>query len=280
MLKSSQIIGDISNVIFLIVNVIYFCLVSGHLKGWISLDGLFGENWTNDGFCLSFKDGWAHSHLLCLYGDLILGAALYFYAGKAAKTRPELSLIRDGAASVVMHGMAHGLLYYYDDLINTLPPRTPIADAFDISANVVFLVVLFAFWYSFLGMAFPVVTSHAFMIGQCVMHSLMVVFVIPRLLLFGYVNGVIFFNLALIGLIDGFHGPKDEYYAIASLSNMPILAAAWAEPLFCDSFLINWGGHIIFDYTIPISQIVSVAIMMTILEPRPKLAEIAKVKRV
>jgi hypothetical protein len=39
------------------------------------------------------------------------------------------------------------------------------------------------------------------------------------------------------------------------LIGLPIISATFIEPILCDTFLINWGGHLLFDASIPLSVI-------------------------
>ena len=44
-------------------------------------------------------------------------------------------------------------------------------------------------------------------------------------------------------------------------------AAMWAEPYLCDSLLVKYGGHVVFDYSIPLAFIVYLAAASR-MEPR------------
>ena len=45
--------------------------------------------------------------------------------------------------------------------------------------------------------------------------------------------------------------------------------AMWAEPYLCDSFLVKYAGHVVFDYSIPLGFIVYLAAASR-MEPRAK----------
>ena len=78
---------------------------------------------------------------------------------------------------------------------------------------------------------------------------------------------VIFFNLHLDKLLHGLDGAKDQYYALYALSQCLSSAAMWAEPYLCDSLLVKYAGHVVFDYSIPLGFIVYLAAASR-LEPR------------
>ena len=52
-----------------------------------------------------------------------------------------------------------------------------------------------------------------------------------------------------------------EYDMYACLVSLPIMLATFAEPLLCDAFLIEWGGHVWFDTTIPVGVLVYYAVV-------------------
>ena len=66
-------------------------------------------------------------------------------------------------------------------------------------------------------------------------------------------------NLHLDKLLHGLDGEKDKYYALYALSQCLSSAAMWAEPYLCDSLLVKYGGHVVFDYSIPLGFILYLA---------------------
>ena len=75
------------------------------------------------------------------------------------------------------------------------------------------------------------------------------------------------FNLHLDKLLHGLDGAKDQYYALYALSQCLSSAAMWAEPYLCDALLVTYGGHVVFDYSIPLGFIVYLAAASR-MEPR------------
>ena len=58
-------------------------------------------------------------------------------------------------------------------------------------------------------------------------------------------------------MLFGLAGEHDVFYALyALLYATPVMLATWFEPLACDNFLVQWGGHVLFDFSIPASAFV------------------------
>ena len=61
-------------------------------------------------------------------------------------------------------------------------------------------------------------------------------------------------------LLHGLDGGKDKYYALYALTQCLSSAAMWAEPYFCDTLLVKYAGHVVFDYSIPLCFISYLAV--------------------
>ena len=56
---------------------------------------------------------------------------------------------------------------------------------------------------------------------------------------------------------------KNRFYDMeAILVDVPILLATFGEAITCDSFLINYGGHVWFDMVVPVGFIIYYAILL------------------
>ena len=64
-------------------------------------------------------------------------------------------------------------------------------------------------------------------------------------------------------------GGKDKFYALYALTQCLSSAAMWAEPYFCDTLLVKYAGHVVFDYSIPLAFILYLAAASR-MEPRAK----------
>ena len=238
------IVGTTINVIALTALLGYAVAVLGHSSGYWVLSA-FGKNWAADGFCLSYKDTLYHTHLLCLYADTCLSLLLWFLS-RRCQGRPELSIVRENVLSVLMHGFAHGGLWldYHrgGDLLAMTWATAP-----STTAAIVRHLSLVPFWMSF---TYAMTPSPLWLAAaQSVVHSVLMTTVVPPLLAFTYVNTFISLNLLGKQLLTA---PRDVFYVLSGvLYGGPILTATFLEPLLCDSLLVRWGGHIIFDLSIP-----------------------------
>jgi len=91
--------------------------------------------------------------------------------------------------------------------------------------------------------------------SQALLSAVLMPTVVPLIVVFGVTGLIIFFNLYLDMLLNGLDGGKDEYYALYALFQCLSSTAMWAEPYFCDSFLVRYGGHVVFDFTISLGNI-------------------------
>lgn len=247
-------LGNTVNVLILFLAFLYAILVYGHGAGWWVATA-FGENWASDGFCISFKGSFIHTHLLCFYGDALFTLALMYLTGSTR--RAELLPIKQGAPSVFFHGVAHGLIWVNEQYGFGMPGPGKVF--FHASMPPLLLTAsalgVFAFWVSFLCMQRNPIPLW-FNLLQSIIHTIAVGWGVPVFLLFCYVNTVLFLNISGASLVFGLELEKDKFYAAsACMISLPVMLSAWAEPLLCDGWLVNWGGHILFDYTIPLSQI-------------------------
>ena len=55
----------------------------------------------------------------------------------------------------------------------------------------------------------------------------------------------------------------------AVLIALPVMLAAWIEPIFCDNWLIDWGGHVWFDISVPACILLYYAIVVLFTPTRP-----------
>ena len=102
---------------------------------------------------------------------------------------------------------------------------------------------------------------------QAVASALLVPTTVPLIMVFGVTGLIIFFNLHLDKLLHGLDGNKDQFYALYALSQCLSSAAMWAEPYLCDALLVTYGGHVVFDYSIPLGFILYLAAASR-MEPR------------
>lgn len=218
--------GHLGTVIYLLVlwqTLAYLLVVVAHAVGRTAI---FGSHWAADGFCLSFKGTLFQSHLLSFYCDT-LWAVILFALPTAG--RLELGIVKQQSAAVLFHGLAHLMLWWFGDLSS---------GSLKGSTKAVFVVGgLYVFYFMFLKPHLPARLAHA----QSAMHALISTFVVPPVYLFTYVNTVLSFNMIVVHLV---RDPRDRYFDLLSIASAAIMAMTWFEPLACDRFLIDWGGHL------------------------------------
>jgi hypothetical protein len=214
-----KLLGDTVNVLVLCAALFYQTLGS--------------QSWSAEGFCLSFKGTYYHTHLLCFYGDVLSGLCLWLIC---KDTRPELRVAKNSIPSVVGHGFAHLFLWYHGGTAGVF--------------HVLGISVFFFFFLQVLSTG-----SIELKAAQSLVHGAILIYFVPLTMAFTYVNTVLFVNLTLTQLALGLEGHKDRFYLLFSIAEALVMAAAIAEPLLCDHWLIHWGGHVFFDYSIPIATI-------------------------
>jgi len=134
--------------------------------------------------------------------------------------------------------------------------------------------------------------------AQAIVAAFVIPTMLPTIMVFGITGAVIFGNLHLDLLCHGrasdgaqtaqtsrnlstFHpvsnnyvacrlcGKKDRFYALYGAFQSVSMIAMWAEPLLCDSYLVRFGGHAFFDYSIPLGFLGYLAVASS-LSPREK----------
>jgi hypothetical protein len=261
----------------------YTLAVAAHALGFATLSS-FGEHWAEDGFCVSFKDDpMMNSHMLCMFADSTFALILLYISLTSKKTG--VREVRENVLSVFLHGMAHASLFFLSAPPphgagidwSTEPPLLragtgdkqekyeALAAAIGVSSNLLLLLVAlsqFIFWFGFL--ATMTAWSRPLALVQSVLHAVALVSIVPPFWFFTYVNTFLFVNIVGSKMIvaarpegspaSGLRGRNHDIYAC--LVSLPILLATFGEPLFCDSFLFDWGGHVWFDSTIPVGVLV------------------------
>ena len=255
-MASYAVIGNAVYFVQLSVLVLYAAAVIGHATEWWHLD-IFGSHWAAEGFCLSFQGSLLHTHLLCLYADTACAAGL-FWLSRRCEDRAELKVVKENVVSVFAHGLVHGLLWVNGPLPERQQYESPSVPSFAV-------VSFFFFSFTYLMTPSPLWLGAV----QSIAHTV-VLTRIPWILSFTYVNTVIGFNLSAAQIATS---PRDIYYVLYPvLYSGPVLVATLLEPLLCDAFLVNWGGHLFFDMSIPFGTALYFIVACR-LPPRERLVE-------
>lgn len=231
------LVGNSIGAVLLCCVAAYTIAVLGQVLEWWTLVS-FGVNWISDGFCLSFKNSMLHTHLLCLYGNTVCSLILFILAGSSK--REELANVRVGVGSVLMHGIGHAYVWYTDGTLRF--------GSIDETGLAVFLsqyvfLILFFLIFVYKPNAWPTWMS----LALSVLHSIVLTNV-PPIFIFPYVNLVITTTL-IVALFAS--SPRDVFYPLQMLTFCGPVSMAFLEPLLCDQFLINYGGHLFYDLIIP-----------------------------
>ena len=185
---------------------------------------------------------------------------------RLAGNRGELLVVDGNTKSIISHGLGHGVLHYLSVTQGGLSRSEP-------------LVTRDTPWYVAAGLLLSSYGLFSDLLQkktnfppwlkttQAVASALLVPTTVPLIMVFGVTGLIIFFNLHLDKLLHGLDGAKDQYYALYALSQCLSSAAMWAEPYLCDSLLVTYAGHVVFDYSIPLGFILYLAAASR-MEPR------------
>ena len=87
-----------------------------------------------------------------------------------------------------------------------------------------------------------------------IFNTLILGFFIPNKFLFTYVQTVLQVSFVSVDLSET---NKDiSYHMWAWIHHLPVVLFGWFEALSCDSFLVYYGGHCLYDAIIPMSILV------------------------
>jgi len=253
-------LGDIGNT-YTIAQTFAFCAaIYAQSRGMIDI---FSKQYVTDGFCVSNKDMsiYAQSHAMCFYGDT-LGAILMYAVVKYSETykyacKEALEPLKKNSFSIFAHGCAHLYIAFQAGGVNIVAePGTQTAREMMLPA-----IGFFLFWVAFM-LTFLKGQFYSFS-NACILAvfwtAIQLNFVTSQFL-FTYVNSVITLTAAFNGLA---RNDKDIYYDMNVLIvGIPVGIAAWTEAVTCEYFLINFGGHFVFDMTIVVGLFVYFAIIM------------------
>ena len=149
--------------------------------------------------------------------------------------------------------MAHLTLGLGDDL----KPESSyemVKREYDPKVHVLAFTMITFFFY---GLFYPLKRLY----GSSVVHMVVVMInafvgylIVPGNLGLAYVSTSVTLFQAIGALLD--KEPTKEYLAASVIIGLPVSAAIWVEALMCDSFLVQFGGHLWYDLTIPISMMI------------------------
>lgn len=218
---------------------------------------VFDQQFVTDGYCIINKDipYWS-SHDLCFYWDVLLvmiGGIVYHAlkdSGPAMKESDEI--FKFTILSHLMHAMAHGFLGHHDRTMNEDEKTSSIAEKYlamgmmELTMNV---LVGLAFWFVMLK-AIMYKTSNSSIALASIPAFAGIIFVRTNMTL-GYVQAVIAMAAASEKLNDSKVKKNFDYCAL-SVASMAISLVPWIESMACESVASKFGGHLMYDLSIPI----------------------------
>ena len=241
--------GDIVNGVVVVNNLSFLCAQA--------FTNSFSKSFLDDGFCVSNKDQsiFLQSHALSFYSDTVFTIILY-YMYNNVKVDPDpihnnklLEPIKANIVAVFSHGLGHLNLAFNSKYFSNTPLISSISNPINKNLSI---VMLYFFWYYLIKAAYLNGTSGYWRVNA-VIHTILLAFAVPFNHSFTYVQTI----LMLTAAISEYNlKNKDVYYDMKALIvHLPITIVGWIEALYCDRFLKNVGGHVIYDTTIPLSII-------------------------
>ena len=217
---------------------------------------IFSKSFIEDGFCISNKGSHFlyQSHALAFYSDTMFSLIL-FLMYKYTRLSSDIDLnnklmkpVQVNAVAVFSHGLGHLNLSFMESMSDK-----PIFYSYKNTYFKVFSIcVLYQFWYSLIKAADLNGNLLRWRVNS-VIHTLMATLMVPINYSFTYVQTVLMFIGSLSELNET---DKDVYYDIkAGIIHLPITMIGYIEAVYCDSFVKKYGGHLIYDTTIPVSVI-------------------------
>jgi hypothetical protein len=228
----------------------------------------FDDDWIQHGFCVIQKDiPYFNSHDLCLYFDVLfvsVGLIIYWSLKgmpvNAMKTADEMMLFN--LLGHLGHGFAHGFIatnYRSEDGLRDVTSQSSVVGRYmngeeDIVELVKALCLGLVFWFGLLKGACPKLPLSK--IGMLAMFIVYGSLFVRNVLGFAYVQAVITVAFSGTQLML----PEDEknfVFAANSVAGFVISLIPWVESTLCHRVLAKFGGHLVYDISIPIALIVA-----------------------
>ena len=248
-----------------LLNTIAFCTSVIFFKDSPHFDPV----WVKDGFCISNPTTmhW-NSHHLCLYTDVILASLfgiLYFFLHKSDGMEAANEFVFYNMFGVIAHGLGHGGLaaalfdeekeqnsdedISYMSAIHTKESWVVVLSELFLTSNVGFLI----FWIGLLKASMPKTPFKGIMVLS-VLSYFGNLSVAPSFG-FTYVQTILLLAFSLNQILR----PKDEkgfaYLMYGIIVSLPLGLVGWLESTQCQSFVIHYGGHLLYDACIPLGMV-------------------------
>ena len=224
----------------------------------MTLKDLFSKSFIEDGFCISNKHSHYlyQSHALSFYSDTIFSVIL-FYMYKNIRVDSDIIVnnkllepVHASICAIFFHGLGHLNLVFASNFMSKTPSWY--ISSLKTYYKLISILVLYYFWYFLMKAAYLNGTILHWRIST-IIHTILLVFAVPFNYSFSYVQTSLMLTASLSELnLDN----KNIFYDIkAIIIHLPITIIGWIEAVFCDNFIEKYGGHLIYDTTIPLSVI-------------------------
>lgn len=223
---------------------------------------LFDPLWVREGFCVSNPDTpyWT-SHDLCLYGDTILAVSfglLYLWLRKTPGMEAANDIVKFNIIGIVAHGFGHGMIAkgFRDGVLDSDATLSILETTFR-DASLIEIVRKeipgLLFWVPLLKATMPNVPN--LLILPVALVSDIGNLFLPRTFGFTYVQTVLMISFSVNQLARPIKEKGVEYALYPAIVGVPLAVIGWLESTTCSNFMISIGGHIVYDYYIPIAMI-------------------------
>lgn len=250
-------VGDFFHFVSLLNVLIYAFVVFTFTHPQFDQYKIFDEQWKTLGFCVMNLDKpFFNSHDLCLYVDTVSAIILgILYWAMKDKCTPSMKLMNPlmkwQSLSVLTHGIAHGMISYGLRQGRRLG-QSAYADPSSSKPWASQLLVGLIFWFpmikSFMDKQSP---AAVFIISSFI--TMFSILFVSDLLGFMYVQTVIgiIFTYQQVTL----EKPLKENFAYMAVGWIDLLLSIipWFESMACSKWFMDYGGHVIYDATIPIT---------------------------
>ena len=246
-----------------LLNTLVFCASVVFFKDSPHFDPV----WANEGFCVSNPTmrHW-NSHHLSLYADVILAAlfgVLYFFLHGSDGMIAANEFVFFNIFGIIFHGLGHAGLAdtLLDNKNQNLRDDTSIMSTIltneSLSAVLKELffsknVGLLLFWLGLLKATMPK-TPFKGIVSLSILSYIGALSVVPSFG-FTYTQTVLLVTFSLNQILR----PKEEkgfaYFAYGTIVSFPLGMVGWLESTQCQSFVIHYGGHLLYDAFIPLSS--------------------------
>lgn len=249
-------IGDFVNSFILFNSVSFLGAIVLQANNIINI---FDESYTSDGFCVSNKKMpiLLQTHSLCFYFDTLFSCALYYLINNVTvnkdpdKNKEILLPVKNQIPGLFLHGLGHLAMPY---LIDTSQNFNGTLKGIDNNfGKFVTICITSGFWYFMMKSINSSGNLPHWKIHSAV-NAILALYIVPTLFNFTHTQTSIIVTLTTSNLLKK---NKDVYYDLAStIIGLPTAIMPWIEGMYCDNFAVWYGGHLIYDITLPISCII------------------------